>query len=393
MIDLDMAGRRGQEPIQERHGAKCATRDGARTCSCTPSYRARVRDRAGKVIYSGWKKDRGAVVSWLQEAKVAVRKGMLKAPAPTTVEQAGDELVAAMRSGVVLNRSGEEYKPSAVRSYEQILAAHIVPEIGGLRISALTRNDVQDFVEHLRGKGLAPSTVHNCLDPLRVLTRRALDRGTLLVDPFQRLTLPAVRNNRTRIEAPDRALILIEALPDGERAFWALAFFGGLRRGELRGLRCDDVDFDAEAILVRRGWDDKEGAIAAKSLSAVRRVPMSRDPLRGILRAHKLQTGRHGDDLFLGREARLPFTASTVRARALKAWETAGLRPITAHEARHCAASYMIACGWDWKKVAEAIGHSDVRTTYNRYGKLVPGDESVAVDQFDAYLKRERKGA
>jgi integrase len=46
------------------------------------------------------------------------------------------------------------------------------------------------------------------------------------------------------------------------------------------------------------------------------------------------------------------------------------LQPLTPHEARHCAASYMIAAGMDWKKITEFIGHSDVRTTYNRYGKL-----------------------
>jgi integrase len=297
-----------------------------------------------------------------------------------------------MRSGAILNRSGERYKPSTVRSYEQDFGNWIIPKLGSARMASLRRVDVQDFVEHLRRQGLSASSVHNKLDPLRVLTRRALDRGELLVDPFQRLSLPAVRNTRTRVEAPARALELIEALPVDQRAYWALAFFAGLRRGELRALRCEDVDFDGERIVVCRGWDDQEGEIPPKSFAGARVVPMSRDPLRAILRAHKLATGRNGSDLFLGRAATLPFVPSTARSRARAAWEEAKLEPITAHEARHCAASYFIACGWDWKKVAEYVGHSDVRTTFNRYGKLVPGDEEAAVVQLDAYLARKRAG-
>jgi integrase len=105
-----------------------------------------------------------------------------------------------------------------------------------------------------------------------------------------------------------------------------------------------------------------------------------------------------------------PFYPSTVRARALKAWgwkqvrnlEPRGpktiwvrarpdaLEPLTPHEARHCAASYMIAAGMDWKKITEFLGHSDVRTTYNRYGKVVPEDLGPAAAQLDEYFERTR---
>ena len=388
MIAAEMAPR-AREPVQVRHQARCASREGRR-CDCEPSYRTRVRDLAGAPIYSGWRKTRAEVVAWRQEALLAVKRGQLKKAPSMTVEAAGNERVEGMRSGLILTRSGEGYKPSAVRSYEAILRRHVNPELADRKLGTLRRADIQDFVEHLRGKGLAPATVHNALDPLRVMTRRALDRGDLLVDPFQRLALPTVRNHCTRVEAPDRALTLIEALPPDERAFWALAFFAGLRRGELRALQCRDLDFECELIKVRSSWDPVEGEIEPKSLAGTRQVPMSRDPLRAILRAHKLKTGRHRKDLFLGRTETLPFIPSTVRNRALSAWQKAGLREITAHEARHCAASYFIACGWDWKKVSEYLGHSDVRTTYNRYGKIVPGDAREAASQLDAYIAKHR---
>lgn len=48
----------------------------------------------------------------------------------------------------------------------------------------------------------------------------------------------------------------------------------------------------------------------------------------------------------------------------------------------------MIAAGMDWKKITEFLGHSDVRTTYNRYGKVVPEDLGPAAAQLDDYFAR-----
>jgi hypothetical protein len=64
----------------------------------------------------------------------------------------------------------------------------------------------------------------------------------------------------------------------------------------------------------------------------------------------------------------------------------AGLEPITPHEARHCAISYFIAAGLDWKQISTWAGHGDVRQTWNRYGHLVPGGEEQARERLDAYL-------
>ena len=95
-----------------------------------------------------------------------------------------------------------------------------------------------------------------------------------------------------------------------------------------------------------------------------------------------------GPDLVFGRTATEAFFASTIRARANKAWKEAGLEPITPHEARHCAISYFIAAGLDWKQISTWAGHGDVRQTWNRYGHLVPGGEEQARERLDAYLPR-----
>jgi integrase len=66
------------------------------------------------------------------------------------------------------------------------------------------------------------------------------------------------------------------------------------------------------------------------------------------------------------------------------------LTAITLHEARHCAASYLIAAGLNIKQISVYMGHSDVKTTLNVYGHLLPGDEVGAVAQVDAFFERSK---
>lgn len=99
---------------------------------------------------------------------------------------------------------------------------------------------------------------------------------------------------------------------------------------------------------------------------------------------------RIGRRLVFGRTATEVFYPSTVRARANKAWKAAGLEPLTPHEARHCAISYFIAAGLDWKQISTWAGHGDVRQTWNRYGHLVPGGEDQARERLDAFLTPAR---
>jgi integrase len=304
-----------------------------------------------------------------------------------TIAEAAEVLIAGVHDGTILDRTGKPYKPSTARGYEQLLHAYVIPALGGWKLSELQRREVQDFVDGLRSQGLSPSTIANILDPLRVIFRRAIRRDEVAIDPTENLDLPAIRGRRDRIEPPQKAHELLAALPDSERAFWATALFCGLRRGELRGLQWTNVDFDNGLIRVERSWDPVKGPVDVKTGAGRRAVPMA-FVVRRELMAHQQRTQRDGTDLVFGRTKTEAFFASTIRARARasKAWGAAGLEPITPHEARHCAISYFIAAGLDWKQISTWAGHGDVRQTWNRYGHLVPGGEEQARERLDAYL-------
>ena len=87
-----------------------------------------------------------------------------------------------------------------------------------------------------------------------------------------------------------------------------------------------------------------------------------------------------------GVSATAPFEPSTVRRRARAAWAAAGLEPRTLHEARHTAASFMIAAGANAKALSTVMGHAGVEITFNRYGHLMEGSEAEVGRRLDAYL-------
>jgi integrase len=223
--------------------------------------------------------------------------------------------------------------------------------------------------------------------PLRVIYRRAVEDGDVSVNPCTNLRLPAVRGRRERIASPEDARQLLAALIERDRPVWATALYAGLRRGELMALRWEDVDLAAGVIRVERSYDDKGRVeIEPKSRAGRRTVPIV-GALRDILVEHKAWQGRDSGLVF-GATPETPFQPSNLWRRAQRAWGRAGLEPIGLHEARHTFASVLIAAGVNAKAITTYMGHASIQTTYDLYGKLMPGSESEAAALVEAYLAR-----
>jgi integrase len=371
--------------IRVRHGKLCPTRSGGR-CTCKPTYQANVWSaREGKRIFKTFP-TLAEAKAWRAEAQVALRQGTMRAGSSGTLREAAEAWLEGARNGAIRNRSGHHYKPSALRGYEAALVSRVLPELGGARLSEIRRIDVQDLADRLCAEGLDASTVRNTLMPLRAIFRRALARGEIAVNPTTGLELPAVEGSRDRIASPLEAAALLAALPERDRALWATAMYAGLRRGEVLALRWEDVDVGAGVIHVERSWDAKEGVVAPKSRAARRTVPIA-GALRDHLVEHKLRSGRRVGLVF-GTSYTQPFTPSNVRKRANATWLRAGLDPIGLHECRHTFASLMIAAGVNAKALSTYMGHSSVTITLDRYGHLMPGNESEAAARLDAYLSQ-----
>ncbi len=373
------------EGIEVRHARSCASQTGKR-CNCEPGYRVAAYDAISKRKVSKTFKTLGEARRWRAAAHTQAAKGVRLAGTAQTLVDAAEAFVSGIASGAIRTKAGERYKPSVVREYERSLRLHVLPTLGGVKLSKLQRRDVQRLVDELLASGADPSTIRNALKPLQVIYRRAIEDGDIAVNPCERLRLPAARGRRERIASPAEAAALIAAVRPEDRALWGCAFYGGLRRGELRALLWDDVDLAAGLIRVERSMSSHGEIGEPKSRAGRRGVPIVA-ALRDLLVEHKLITRRDASLVF-GSAAARPFTPTAVRRRALTAWRTVGLEPIGLHECRHTFASLLIAAGVNAKAITAYLGHASIQTTFDLYGHLMPGNEDEAVALVDAYLER-----
>ncbi|HTE60019.1 MAG TPA: tyrosine-type recombinase/integrase [Solirubrobacteraceae bacterium] len=358
--------------ITIRHQRKCA-RD---PCTCKPRFQAEAYDRrTGRRLRRTFKTISGAR-QWRSDAITAIRRGELTTDLGPTLQEAVDEWLAGARLGHVTNRSGDPYKPAAIRGYEASLRLRVLPTLGPERLREIRHPDLQRLVDRLVTEGHAPATIMGSVTPLRALYRRAITRGVATVNPTRGLELPAVRSKPRRYLDPREADQLLAGLTGTTRALWATALYAGLRRGELVALKWENVDLAAGLIRVEHGWDAVEGEIAPKIHRGRRSVPVPAI-LRDVLVEHRVWSGATG---------RVYGPPRAVRRMS----ET--VTDLTLHDARHTYASLMIAAGVNAKALSTFMGHANIAVTMDLYGHLMPGAEDEAADLFDAYLARAAGG-
>jgi integrase len=134
-----------------------------------------------------------------------------------------------------------------------------------MRLAEIQPRDVQQLVDRLVEDHCSAASIDAAIAPLRALYRRAVARGEAPHNPTLRIEKPAVRCKVRIVATPAQAGRMLAALDPADRPLWAIAFYAGLRRGELVALPWDDVDLATGVMHVRRGWDAVEGEIAPKS--------------------------------------------------------------------------------------------------------------------------------
>ncbi len=224
--------------IRTRHGRGCRGATGA-ACSCKPTYEAWVWSQREQRKIRKTFPTLAAAKAWRSDAHGAVRRGEIRTATRVTLRQAADAWLAGAREGSVRTRSGDRYKPSAIRGYGAALRLRVLPDLGGARLSDVRRADLQDLADRMLAKGCDASTIRNTLMPVRAIYRRAVSRGEVSVNPTTGLELPAVRGRRDRIASPAEADELLAAL--GDRGVLRDQFLLALGR---------NVGFASRALLV-----------------------------------------------------------------------------------------------------------------------------------------------
>jgi len=378
------------EGIEVRHAAGCPKSNGGARCRCAPSYRAEVYDRATRRRVRRTFPTLAAAKTWRADAAREVKARRLSARRAPTFNRAADAFLDAARDGRARARTGEHYKPSALRGYEEALRLRLRPALGALPLDEIEPRHLRALTERMLAEGMGASTVRNTINAARVVYRYALAHGARAANPCEGLDLPATPRRRERIPSVAEAAELLDALPEADRALWATFFYAGLRCGEARALTWGDVDLKAGVLRVRATWDRVAGPVPPKSRAGRRDVPLPAT-LGRYLREHRLRTGRTAGLVF-GRTEADPFSPEAVVKRARRVWKEHDLEALTPHDARHAYASFSIEAAArsggsvNVKALSEYMGHASIAITYDRYGHLLPGAGEQAARMLDALL-------
>jgi integrase/recombinase XerD len=250
--------------------------------------------------------------------------------------------------------------PRTVEAYRRDLAdfAHFL----GRPPSSASRDEVQDWLEELRARGLSPSSVARKAAASRTFFRHLVLVGVREENPAADVALPRRRTKLPRSLTPGEVERLLQAATGTspralrDRALVELLYGAGLRVSEAVGLERGSVDLEHRLVrCVGKGDKERIVPLGREAVEAVRRYAS---------RGRPFLDRRHRPELFLNAQGGGLTRAGAfliLRRLALKA----GLDPTRVHPhlLRHSFATHLLEGGADLRSVQEMLGHADLGTT------------------------------
>ncbi|WP_432252997.1 tyrosine-type recombinase/integrase [Streptomyces sp. HNM1019] len=289
-------------------------------------------------------------------------------------------------------------KISTFDKYEAHVRLYLVPMIGAKRLESLGVADVRRFLVQLERKTTA-ATAKESHRVLRTALSAACREELITRNVASLVEPPRAKGRELSPWTLDETLtFLAAARRDPLYAAFVLAVTMGLRRGEIVGLRWADVDLEKRVLYVRQQTQRRRGVLYDDDPKGRRRraVPV---PVMCVapLRWHRLRQAdireRAGEKwqgsghVFTTRTGRQVEPRNIYRSFTRVA-ESAGLRVIRLHDARHGCATLLTAAGVAPRVVMEILGHSQISITMDVYTHVVQDTQREAISHMDRLLKR-----
>jgi integrase len=281
---------------------------------------------------------------------------------------------------------GEGGRASTRARDESYARNHVLPHFGNHRLSAIDYLAIREWVAKLKASGLAPATVHKAHQILSRSLRAAVRAKLIAHNPCDDTeTLPKIDRIEMRFLTPSEVAGLAESIRPEYRAFVLLGAYGGLRLGEMLGLRVARLDLMRGEVDVAEILVDVQGHLMfgpPKTKAGHRSVPIPR------VVVHALQehtAGLDSNDLVFRAPEGGPVRASGFRRRVwAPAVKAAGLEPFRIHDLRHTAVSFWMAAAASPNEIARRAGHTSVAVVLDRYGHDQVGKEQGVTEALDA---------
>jgi integrase len=311
-----------------------------------------------------------------------------------TVGDLGKRFVAEYTGGRVKNV--KKYR----REVGYLLGKHVWPKepklgrgwLGRMKVGQVGRSDLRRFRDELLEDGLSNSTVKIALANLSRMFNWAREEGIIdCANPVALVEKPSVAGQADDFDflSADEVHALLawaSVNQPTEYPLYATAVYGGMRMGELFGLRWTDVSLERELISVRRSY------LSTPKSGKPRHVPIN-PRLLPILADWKARAVPSADGLVF------PTSAGKMRSKDSEYGYAAALagakcHDLNFHALRHTFASHFVMSGGNILTLQKLLGHSSVAVTM-KYAHLAPDfmKEEVARMAFAVRAETEKTAA
>lgn len=290
-------------------------------------------------------------------------------------------------------------RPSSHQTYKGYIENHIKPNIGDIPIEKLTSLRLQKFYRKLltegrvpriesekQPKGLSAKTVRNINQVISSAMDVAVKHKLILSNPTDGCELPKVEHKEMHtIHAEQLGAFLREAKESGVYELYYLDLATGLRRGELLGLKWEDIDLAHGVIHVKRQVSRINGEVKEvplKTRNSYRNISISKDAVEMLKEMEKHKTCEY---VFPSPNGG-PISPDSVLNMLHRVLDRAGLPSIRFHDLRHTFATLALQNGVDIKTVSGMLGHFSAGFTLDTYAHVTTAAQKEAANTMGSVL-------
>lgn len=309
-------------------------------------------------------------------------------------------------------RHGSGKRPRTRRRYRELLALHIIPQLGRVPLVKLTPLAIERRLQELytqpiqRGnKPLSAATVNRVRSALHVALEDAVYKGVLARNPCDQAKAPREERHEPHVYTEAQCFAFLDAIVgDRLEALYLLALTTGLRNGELLGLTWETADLAAGTVRVshiRTIDEENQPTVALPKTDSSRRTLRLLPEVVDALRAHRtrqieerLATGAayHDDNLVFARPDGRPIDGRSFnRVYLYPLQRRHGLPRVKLHELRHSFATLQLHEGTPLAEVSRFLGHASQRTTLTMYSHALPGSDAVVTTTARILSRRKHR--
>jgi integrase len=320
--------------------------------------------------------------NWQAELERLSGKTPMDIQSDVTVEAYGRRCLEANKGFRKVNTTYE---------YSLTFEKHIVPVFGSIALDAISPSDLKAWLSRLQESGLSGKRIHNIRMVFQGILRDAVSDGLIPKNPFSGIkgfSRKALHDIHP-FTLPEIQHILKNA--EGKlKAFLTVAFFTGMRTGELIALKWSDVNLVSMRITVRHSI--RKNLETDTKTGVVRTIDML-PPVAEALKEQFKLTGLAGGYVFLNRYGK-HYAGSTTLAN--EHWAPLLKRLMldhrTLYQTRHSFATMMISKGEDVIWVSRMMGHANPSITlsiYSRYREDPVVKRASFLDELDVFGEKD----